>query len=179
MKQTVLKDLDTMQYIAWSKQFSVYQPELDSHHREIIRCINLLQDAFFRDITSRECLREITSELVKYTDYHFSVEEAFMREHHYPDCEQHQREHAQFLHDVHIFEHEFNKDRSRLVDAMAHYLKNWFIGHIMTSDKKYAEYFKARGVLVEQMSHHEFQRSLYENYGYAKTTGNYGSRSSK
>jgi hemerythrin-like metal-binding protein len=135
--------------LKWSPLYSVYNRRLDEDHEKILTLINRLEDRKLREITSREFLDELWRQLADYADRHFSAEEAIMKRVGYPDLAGHKMAHDQFRADIARFRREFDKDQATLDDYLLNYLKSWFIRHVLTADRKYAEYCRERGMRVE------------------------------
>ena len=123
----------------WSEAYSVGVATMDEQHKRFFVLINELHQAL-KQARGAEVLGGILNELARYTEYHFSAEEAAMEAGRYPDLPQHKELHNQFIAKVAEFQHRFNSgDRSIIVDAM-NVVKDWLVHHIQKVDKKYAPY---------------------------------------
>lgn len=138
-----------MKISGWSELYSVYHPELDKHHRKLFEYFMLLDQAIAKGSVSHQFLAEIVKGLSDYTDYHFTLEEELMRRYGYPYYDEHKQLHEQFVHDVDVFRQECASGSDRLLQSIKNYLERWLVEHILTADKKYASYFKKRGIEVD------------------------------
>src|SRR3954447_6185500 len=82
----------------WREAYSVGMPAIDTQHKGLIRLINELQSAMMEG-RGKEAVGKILDELVRYTESHFSTEEAMLRQRGYsqiaPHCEEHKKLTAQ------------------------------------------------------------------------------------
>lgn len=124
--------------ITWKPFYSVGEPSLDSDHKHIIGILNELIEAVDRGSDQR-IVKSVLDRLVQYTITHFKHEEEVMQEHGYPDLPQHKA-----LHD---------RIRKRTIGLREHltlvtgrdmlfFLKDWWLGHIQSEDKKYSPYLE-------------------------------------
>lgn len=133
----------------WSELYSVYNPKLDSHHKKLFDYFLMLDQAIHKGSASSQFLDEIVKGLSDYTEYHFTLEEEIMKKHGYPFYEEHRALHEQFIHDIGVFKEGCASGSDRLLKAIKNYLERWLVEHILTADKKYASYFKKRGIEIE------------------------------
>jgi hemerythrin-like metal-binding protein len=123
----------------WSPAYSVGVTTMDEQHKRFFVLINELHQAL-KQARGADVLGGILNELARYTEYHFSAEEAAMEAGRYPDLARHKEYHNQFIGKVAEFQRRFNSgDRSILFDAM-NAVKDWLVHHIQNVDKKYAPY---------------------------------------
>jgi hemerythrin len=127
-----------MEIITWKNFYSVGEPSLDAQHKQIVGIINDLFDAMEKK-SSQQVIKPILDSLVKYTFEHFKHEEEAMAAAEYPDLSEHKA-----LHD---------KIRQKTLDLrdnvdfitghnLLSFLKQWWLGHIQSEDKKYAPYLQ-------------------------------------
>lgn len=129
-----------MKRIEWKPEYSVHDDEIDEHHQQLIRYIQVLDDPATRDTAADDFITLIVDGLAKYTVYHFAAEEKKMRDSGFPGLEAHQKEHADFAKDVEIFRVAFGEGSRRLEKALLGYLKDWLLTHILTSDRRVGEW---------------------------------------
>jgi methyl-accepting chemotaxis protein len=123
----------------WSEAYSVGVTTMDEQHKRFFVMINELHHAL-KQARGAEVLGGILNDLARYTEYHFSAEEAAMEAGRYPDLPRHKEYHNQFIFKVAEFQRRFNSgDRSIIVDAM-NAVKEWLVHHIQNVDKKYGPY---------------------------------------
>ena len=123
----------------WNDAYSVGVATMDEQHKRFFVMINDLHQAM-KQARGADVLGGILNELARYTEYHFSAEEAAMEASRYPDLARHKEFHNQFIAKVADFQRRFNAgDRSIIVDAM-NAVKDWLIHHIQNVDKTYGPY---------------------------------------
>jgi hemerythrin len=130
-----------MTAIAWKDFYSVGDPSLDAQHQQMIGVINELYEAMEKKST-QQVIKPILDRLVKYTFEHFKREEEEMEAVEYPDLISHKA-----LHDKIRQKTLDLRDNADFVTGqnLLAFLKEWWVGHIQTEDKKYAPYLEALG----------------------------------
>jgi len=130
-----------MGHITWKDYYSVGHPRLDTEHKQIIGVINALYDAMQQG-PGRQAIKPLLDRLCQYTVSHFKDEEQVMRERNYPELAQHRA-----LHEA-IRRKTFDlREHADLVTGrdLLRYLKEWWLGHIQSEDKKYEPYMECAG----------------------------------
>jgi hemerythrin len=127
-----------MQYIAWKNFYNMGDPTLDSQHKQIIAIINDLYDAMEAGNDS-QVIKSYLDQLYQYTLSHFKHEEQIIRESGYPELTQHKLLHDRLRKEVLDL-----RDNYSLVTGrdLVRFLKQWWVGHIQSEDKKYAPYLE-------------------------------------
>ncbi|RLB52934.1 MAG: hypothetical protein DRJ42_13420 [Deltaproteobacteria bacterium] len=123
---------------AWNDSYSVGDEEFDSHHKQLIRYIQILDDP--GEQADLDFLRAIVDGLVAYTNYHFSAEEVVMRETDYPGLDRHLAQHAEFVDKATRFRDDFRDGAVTVGDEILDYLKLWLVKHILTEDRGFTRY---------------------------------------
>ena len=129
--------------IRWQPEYSIFDSELDAHHRQLIRYIQVLDDPQNRRRSDPEFLKMIVEGLVSYTVFHFEAEERRMRDADFPAREAHRQEHEAFEKDAQLFKEFFGRGSARFERVVLSYLKEWLGSHILTSDKELGRWLKA------------------------------------
>src|ERR1035437_8579446 len=88
-----------MSLINWSAKLSVGSMLLDSDHIILIGLINQLYDAMSEG-HGEELFETILGTLRNYTDFHFTREEAFMKQKQYPDYAAHKARLQKLIRDL-------------------------------------------------------------------------------
>lgn len=133
-----------MAVIEWKDEYSVHDAEIDQHHQQLIRYIQVLDNPATREKAEDDFLQMMIDGLVDYAGYHFAAEEKKMVDAAYPGLEAHRREHADFAKDAEIFRRTFLEGSPRLEKALLGYLKDWLVSHILTSDRYLGEWLSSR-----------------------------------
>lgn len=126
-----------MTLIEWDDRFSVNVQEIDEHHKKLVAMINRL-NGLREEKAEQKAAEEVLMEMTDYLDYHFSAEEQYMVEFDYPGYKAHREEHKFFVKKVFEFLRGFREGRESLSNDMLHFLKDWLIKHIISSDAKFA-----------------------------------------
>ncbi len=128
-----------MELIQWSGVYAVDIPEIDRQHQELVKIINRLFQ-FMSEQKGKEILQPTLDELSDYIIYHFSTEEALMKEKSYPLMAEHKAEHALFIEKVIKFRKEFDTLKTNMSIEIFYFLKDWLYHHITEVDKNMAKY---------------------------------------
>ena len=128
-------------YVRWNDYYSVGDPSIDAQHKQILDIINELYEAMQKG-KDRAVLKPISDRLLQYTLAHFTHEEQALKEHEYPDLAQHVA-----LHDKIRQRTRDLRENAHLVTGhdMLRFLKEWWVGHIQSVDKKYVPYLELAG----------------------------------
>lgn len=129
-----------MPKMQWTEAMSVGLPELDADHRELIRIINLLDEAPESE-GRNETLRQALVALQRYAEYHFAREEKVMAVCGYPNIEEHKAEHRAFVRQLGTFNQQFTEDSAGAAQVvhtkLRRYLQDWLKHHILVEDMAY------------------------------------------
>lgn len=79
-----------MALITWNENYSVKVKQFDDQHKKLIDMINELHDAM-KVGKGKDVMEKILAGLIQYTVTHFANEERLMKQHNYPDYEQHKK----------------------------------------------------------------------------------------
>ena len=134
-----------MALITWSDTYSVQVRQFDDQHKKLIEMVNDLHDAM-KIGKGKEALGKILKSLIQYTAMHFSSEERLMKQHNYPDYEQHKKEHNQLVMKVQDVQKKYLEGSTILSQEVMNFLKEWLRNHIQGEDKKYGIFFNGIGV---------------------------------
>ena len=126
-------------YIVWKDHNDLGISIIDEQHRGIISTINSLY-YFIQSGLGEEIIRPTMIMLVEYTNVHFKTEEALMLEAGFPSLKEHLILHKSLLEKTKklALETPKNKDPERVLS----FLKDWWLDHIGTEDKKYAPFLR-------------------------------------
>ncbi|MEG3439849.1 bacteriohemerythrin [Pannus brasiliensis CCIBt3594] len=134
-----------MAVIQWNNNLSVGIVEIDEQHKKLVKMINELYDAM-KQGKGKDVTGKIINGLIGYTESHFRMEERYFDELGYPDAAAHKLEHIAFKQKVTEFKEKFDKGKITLSIEVMLFLSNWLQNHIEGVDKKYAAFFKEKGV---------------------------------
>jgi hemerythrin len=109
---------------------------MDDQHKRFFVLINELHQGL-KQGKGADVLGGILNELARYTEYHFSAEEALLEQAGYPELPQQKEAHRRFIDKVQDFQRRYaTGDRSVPVEAM-NAVRDWLVSHIQKMDKKY------------------------------------------
>lgn len=131
--------------IYWQSYYSVQVAELDEHHKKLIDMLNELYDAYLNDV-QQDKIVPILAEMSDYANVHFKAEEIYFERFDYKEATEHKTEHNSFLEKIKTFKVDYQKNSKLLTLQIMNFLRNWLNNHIMKSDKKYIDCFKANGL---------------------------------
>ncbi|MDA8082133.1 MAG: bacteriohemerythrin [Nitrospiraceae bacterium] len=131
--------------IQWTIDFSVYDEEIDSQHRDLFIIINKLDVAMRQGKAGQEILR-VMDFLDQYAAGHFRVEEQQMAEHAFPGLESHRERHAWFRRQLSEIRKKLQSDGPTpdLIILADHLLITWFSNHIRTFDRMLGNFLSER-----------------------------------
>jgi hemerythrin len=134
------KALPMAGYFEWMDSYSVGDDDLDADHRRLISII----DQFIASVAehrTKEVTGRILEQLTDYTVDHFRREEEFMRRVNYPDYAQHRAIHNKLARRVTEFSVGWRREQEDPA-AVAEFLMEWLLHHILEDDMKYAPYLR-------------------------------------
>lgn len=129
-----------MSVIKWRDSYATNVKEFDQDHRKIIQLINDLLETLQGRKDTTACSR-VLDELYSYTLYHFSSEEKKMAQYSYPGLADHHNEHEKLKKQVVQYRNSDSLDDHAAIAQIYQFMREWFLHHIMETDKKYGEFF--------------------------------------
>ena len=115
-----------MNKLKWTETNSVSVRECDEQHKNLFDIINRLM--LVKDTgTGQKEIFNVLSELIRYSDYHFSTEFNYMIDYDYPDFMSHHEQHQYYLKKVNGFLKGFEEGKETLSDDILNFLKNWWV----------------------------------------------------
>lgn len=137
--------MPTENALDWKDEYSVGVAEIDDQHKKLFAIINDLVDTL-RKIPQKDDLETVLTELVTYKSNHFETEERYFHQFGYVDTKQHEEAHRSFNSKIAELQKEFGSDVIGLSFALADFLENWLIDHLLNMDKKYKQCFQEHGL---------------------------------
>jgi hemerythrin len=133
-----------MALLEWKESYSVRIEELDRQHKGLLELINELS-AMNTKTPDNQKLFATLNALVEYAQTHFETEERYLTKYNYPKLVQHQREHVVFTAEVFTLAQKFERNDPNLHNTIVDFTKNWYISHILGTDREYVEFLAAKG----------------------------------
>ena len=130
-----------MSYIPWNNSMLVNIDEIDAQHKKMVDLINRLHEHLIVG-EGDASLKPVLSSLIEYIFVHFSAEEKFMRDHGFPNYEEHKHDHDRYVADIKRFVQEYQSNQPLLAREILLYLGDWARKHIGHEDIQYARYIR-------------------------------------
>ena len=122
----------------WRQAYSVGILKIDNQHKGLVRLINSLQKAMMEG-TGKQDLSSIIDHLVRYTEIHFTFEEAMLKQRGYSGLAEHKQEHEHLTRQVCELRDKFQSGKLVINMDVMRFLKNWLANHILVRDQAYAK----------------------------------------
>jgi hemerythrin len=132
-----------MENISWKDEYSVGVEKFDHQHQHLFEITNKLIE-HLGTTENQELVSDTLTEMINYAREHFTDEEVLMREYGYPEIESHKNQHDYFINTTAELAVSFMDNRSTTAGEIAEFLILWLTTHILKSDMKYKEFFKAK-----------------------------------
>ncbi|MCK4704444.1 MAG: hemerythrin family protein [Gammaproteobacteria bacterium] len=139
-----LKNSFIEKHFAWKPSYSVGVELFDKDHQKLFALMLEMYKAL-NHLPSKEEAKAVLVQLKDYTETHFSREEALMKKYEYPDFEAHCVQHEEMKNKIDEFQSKFDEEDVTVSKDVLHYLEDWLINHILITDKKYTDFFNAKG----------------------------------
>ena len=99
----------------------------------------------------KKVFKNALKKTVDYVSYHFSCEEKIMNAIQYDKIIQHSSYHREFTNTIYKYVQSYEDGSLKAIDDLVKYLKDWFLNHILVTDKKFvAEVKEALKKLSQQ-----------------------------
>jgi hemerythrin len=131
--------------LEWNDRYSVGIPDIDAQHCRLVELLNCVEEEMQREKGgngTQAALHEMTTlagvidEMLAYTIYHFSTEEALMNRYKYPEYPSHKTAHSELTRIVQTFRREFDNGKVVSYADLAAVLHAWLVDHIIHADVK-------------------------------------------
>lgn len=128
--------------IIWSSDLETGNEMIDNDHKGIIKLYNQVVNIVEKKQFDKNLVKVLT-ELTHYSVKHFKNEEDWMLEMNYPDFEEHQMEHKDFVYKIVMFNMSFDDSNEQMFKDILTFLKDWISNHVVSLDKEIVKYYKA------------------------------------
>jgi hemerythrin len=136
---------EPMAFFTWSNSYSVGVQQFDTEHQQLFRIMSELCDGM-KAGKGKDVLDGVLQQLIRYTEQHFSGEEAVMKSTGYKDLQAQVDQHSQFSAKVKDFQTQYRAGAVALSVQLLDYLRDWLTSHIGGADKRYTAYLNSKGV---------------------------------
>lgn len=117
----------------------------DEDHQQLFSIINELHEAM-KNGRGKEVLQGVLTKLLRYTERHFTAEEAVMKELGYPGLSAQVDQHSKFTSKIREMTEQYKAGTMGLPVDVLDVLTKWLSQHIAGVDKQYSEFMNAKGV---------------------------------
>lgn len=131
-----------MRFIEWDDSLATGITECDLQHKKLINMFNAIYDAIRLNI-DKKALKEALDSLINYFDKHFAFEEELMEKYEYPEINIHKEEHKNFRETIDKFLQKNPDEEINFLEVLK-FLRNWWLNHILTMDKKYGPFLETK-----------------------------------
>lgn len=127
--------------LVWNESYSIDEKQIDSQHKKLFELLNevchLVQDDQETPLFSTI---KMISELSMYAIFHFREEEKLMKEIQYPDLEEHQAQHKEYIVKINQLKANYQKQDPLINYEILDFLNSWLAKHILIEDMKYKHF---------------------------------------
>ena len=134
-----------MPLFIWNSSYSVNVKRFDADHQQLFNIINELHEGT-KAGHGKDVMHDVLSKLLRYTERHFTAEEAVMKELGYTQLPAHIEQHRKFTDKIKEVADQYKAGAAGLSVDMLDFLTKWLSQHIMAIDKQYSEFMNAKGV---------------------------------
>jgi hemerythrin-like metal-binding protein len=134
-----------MPFCTWNTSYSVKVKRFDEDHQQLFGIINELHDAMSNG-RGNDVMQNVLIKLLRYTERHFTAEEAVMKELSYPELSAHAAQHRQFTAKVRQVTEQYRAGTIGLSLEVLDVVTKWLSRHIMGVDKRYVSFMNQKGV---------------------------------
>jgi hemerythrin len=123
-----------MALIEWDDNYNTEIDNIDMHHKHLVFLLNRSYDAI--QINNKYEIDKILNELTEYTMYHFNAEHKLMITYKYDSMHDHMKAHSYFINKLVELKLQLTTKKSLFNLELVVFLKDWFIDHILVTDRK-------------------------------------------
>ncbi len=127
-----------MPLLRWIQEYSVNEPELDSHHQKMFDILNRAYENVMNSLEVDYAL-PIIEELSTLTRHHISAEEKYMEERGYQEIDSHIATHREFTHQIETLQTNYRGNNLEATKELIVVLGHWLLHHVINEDWKYSE----------------------------------------
>lgn len=132
--------------IEWKEEYKLGIVSIDAQHRKLIVIINALADAINGNDSGDSSVGAAIEGMKRYAEEHLAYEERLFERCGYEEATKHRAEHDVFRETLQEFRNRFRTSDSTVALEMLGYLEEWFLHHVLHTDRKYVESFKTCGI---------------------------------
>jgi hemerythrin-like metal-binding protein len=130
--------------LEWKTDFCTGIEEMDKHHKKFFNYLKELEEAAGGN-KGRDVIERGLKQVDDYIKYHFAEEEKLMEITGCPELAQQKKQHEFFKAEIAELRDQYSKGNAFVPISTLIFLKEWFLRHILETDKKYGEYLSGIG----------------------------------
>ena len=127
----------------WKEEFCTGIEVMDNHHKVFFRYL-LQLEAAAGGSNGRGAIDRGIELLDDYIRYHFAEEEKILKWAGYPGFVEHKRQHDFFISQLKDLKERHSEGDPSIPVSALQFLRDWFLLHILESDKSYGVYLSGR-----------------------------------
>ena len=128
-----------MSSFEWKKEFCTGIEEMDKHHKIFFDYLDELEETAGGS-KGREVIDRVLKQLDDYIRYHFAEEEKILKVTGYPELNYQKKQHEFFIAQIADLKDGYSRGEACIPISTLEFLRDWFLRHILESDKKYGDY---------------------------------------
>lgn len=135
----------------WKDRYNLNIDEIDKQHKKLFEIGARVYDLAILDDSydHYDEIMVLLNELLEYTEYHFTFEENLMKTYKYDGFGEQHQEHGFYVNKIKsISSKDIDNNQQKTIIEIVDFLSEWISSHILFSDRKYATYFKEKGIVV-------------------------------
>lgn len=125
--------------VKWNSSLAIGIEAIDNQHKKIFEHLLALENS----VAKRDpwhIVRFLLSQLGEYMKFHLAVEEAMLEIVRYPQQTDHCKAHAKIVEQIAELEKQLQRTGSG--ESLVNFFEDWFIRHVLSDDREYADYVK-------------------------------------
>lgn len=133
--------------IEWNHKYELGVPQIDNQHKELFEAINNILESVEKG-GGRAEVAGLLKFLEDYVIKHFSLEEALMKKHSYPNYDNHKTQHAVFMANFFSLKkfYEARGASTSFIELVEKWVTSWLKDHILNIDQKFGEFLKSNNL---------------------------------
>ena len=134
-----------MPILVWTDEYSINVAEIDEQHKKLLDHVNRLHAGVEAQIDKQD-LHQLVEDLYEYASFHFASEEKLMEQYGMDHIKKHHEEHRVLLNHLNHICNAISQGKRPAFYSEYDVSNDWFLAHIMGSDKKMGTFLNSKGV---------------------------------
>ena len=134
-----------MTLLTWSHECIVGVEAMDDQHGVLMDTLNDLRLMLVRGTDRREVSLQL-ERLIEFTQMHFQSEERLLRQHGFPEANEHESDHQHLLGKLYTALEQVNHEDGIHLSSLLEFLPSWYLDHVEKQDQPYGAWLNQHGV---------------------------------